>query len=92
MYHHPGEYCIAAMFSLHLALFQQGRYPCVCFSCLQFAVGSVFALMLWTVGLLKKPEFTKDTVRPNRILVASCLHIPETMLAVKVLLSRLRVS
>ena len=42
----------------------------MCFSCLQFAVGSVFALMLWTVGLLKKPEFTKDTVRPDRTLVA----------------------
>lgn len=47
-----------------------GNYLDVCVPCLQFAVGSVFALMLWTFGLLKKPEFTKDTVQLNPCLVA----------------------
>jgi len=31
-------------------------------ACLQFAVGSLFAVFMWTVGLLKKPEFSKDMV------------------------------
>ena len=29
---------------------------------LQFAVGSLFAVFMWTVGLLRKPEFSKDMV------------------------------
>ncbi|KAL3132572.1 holo-[acyl-carrier-protein] synthase [Trebouxia sp. C0010 RCD-2024] len=37
-------------------------YPVTC-TTIQFAVGSVFALMLWTFGLLKKPEFNKDTAK-----------------------------
>ena len=29
---------------------------------MQFAVGSLFAIFMWTVGLLKKPEFSQDMV------------------------------
>ncbi|DBA65780.1 hypothetical protein WJX79_001358 [Trebouxia sp. C0005] len=37
-------------------------YPVTC-TTVQFAVGSLFAVFMWTVGLLKKPEFSKDMAK-----------------------------
>lgn len=37
-------------------------YPVTC-TTVQFAVGSLFAVFMWTVGLLKKPDFNKDMAK-----------------------------
>ena len=37
-------------------------------SCLQFAVGSLVALVMWGLGLHKKPDLQEGTVSPSQLL------------------------
>ena len=57
--------------------------------CVQFAVGSTFAAFMWTVGLLKKPQFSQDMVIPQQpiwIMLLAARARPRHILALFALL------
>lgn len=47
--------------------------------CMQFAVGSVVALLLWGIGLLKKPEFKSDMVKLQLNIPNAVQAAPDTL-------------